>query len=120
MGQTPPKTVGSKSPTARSSIFRSPSAVRIVVPFRKQLGSDGPAQPSAWLPRCLPPPKRSTNHEKGPASAGVVLAIIADAAMAPILARLRREVWRPASEFSKGVILVSSLICLLTLTGLIS
>ena len=35
MAHVPPNAVGSKSPTAKSSIFRSPAAVRIVVPLRK-------------------------------------------------------------------------------------
>src|SRR5207342_989048 len=37
MGRSPPNIVGSISPTTRSSILRSPLAVRIIVPFRKQL-----------------------------------------------------------------------------------
>jgi hypothetical protein len=37
MGRMPPNTVGIMSPTLRSSILRSPDAVEIRVPFRKQL-----------------------------------------------------------------------------------
>src|SRR5208282_4323734 len=77
---------GSKSPIARSSIVLSPSAVRIVVPFRKQLGpGGGPGDPSA---------------------AGVVFikpAKIADAAMAPIFMRLRRDLWIPFGGFSRPI-----------------
>src|ERR1700679_1238710 len=36
MGRSPPNFVGSRSPTARSSIFLSPLTVLIVVPFGKQ------------------------------------------------------------------------------------
>src|SRR5271165_1165547 len=84
---------GSKSPTARSSIVLSPSAVRIVVPFRKQLGpGGGPGGPGGG--------------PGGPAAAGVVFikpAKIADAAMAPMFMRLRRDLWIPFGGFSRPI-----------------
>src|SRR5258708_231413 len=51
MGRRPPNIVGSRSPTARSSIFLSPLTVLIVVPFRKQLVASPFAQP---FPTSLP------------------------------------------------------------------
>src|SRR5205085_3677532 len=91
MGHIPPKTVGSKSPMARSSIFTAPSTVRIVVPFRKQL------LPCLLLLLLL----LSLLLLLLSANTGVVLAIIADANRALILMRLRRELWRPVSGFSR-------------------
>src|ERR1700722_11434810 len=56
MGRNPPNIVGSKSPIARSSILRSPSAVRIFVPFRKQFAPLPPLPlPLPLLPLPLPP-----------------------------------------------------------------
>src|ERR1700751_894523 len=57
-GLSPPNIVGSKSPIARSSIARSPSAVRILVPFRKQLNvqrAGGQADAAVVLARTTTP-----------------------------------------------------------------
>src|ERR1700722_13373144 len=69
MGRNPPNIVGNKSPIARSSILRSPSAVRIFVPFKKQL---------------------DLHRAGGQANAVVVLAKTTDPKMAPIAIMLRR------------------------------
>src|ERR1700730_8052747 len=85
-GRSPPNLVGSKSPILRSSTLRSPSAVRIFVPFKKQL---------------------DLHRAGGQANAVVVLARTTDPKMAPIaimLRRVRREV-RSAS-FTSGVKIV--------------
>src|ERR1700693_4157391 len=47
MGRTPPNTVGSKSPIARSSIFRSPVVVWILVPRSKHLHENTDEQRAA-------------------------------------------------------------------------
>src|SRR5262249_39907450 len=100
MGHIPPKTVGSKSPTARSSIFLSPSAVRIVVPFRKQ-GLFWPFWPGFWSawPLGLVCP-----------ADGLVVVKLAEAADAPItlaFTRLRRDTRIPVSAFSNFGMLTS-------------
>src|ERR1700730_7906950 len=111
MGQIPPNTVGSKSPTARSSIFLSPSAGRIVGPFRKRLLLILLSLLLLLLLSLLLLLLLSLLLLLLllllSAAAGVVLAIIADASMALILMRLRRELWRPVSGFSRACIFTS-------------
>src|SRR5215469_13677586 len=104
MAHVPPKTVGSKSPTAKSSIFLSPSAVRIVVPFRKQglsLFWPGPwfgFWPGPWFGLGL----------AAVAGLGVVnLAKAAVPAIAPTFMRLRRDLRISVGTFSRAVILAS-------------
>src|SRR5271165_6849077 len=91
---------GSKSPTPRSSIVLSPSAVRIVVPFRKQVGpGGGQGGPGGG-------PGGPGGGPGGPAAAGVFFikpAKIADAAMAPMFMRLRRDLWIPFGGFSRPI-----------------
>src|SRR5208283_1738427 len=105
---------GSKSPTARSSIVLSPSAVRIVVPFRKQLGpgggpggpGGGPGGPGGGPGGPGGGPGGPGGGPGGPAAAGVVFikpAKIADAAMAPMFMRLRRDLWIPFGGFSRPI-----------------
>jgi hypothetical protein len=93
IGTLPPNTVGTKSPTLRSSTFLSPRTVRISVPLRKQCSSR-PFR-SRWLRSRSSRSRRSSqswsSRRKRSAETGVVLAIIADATTAPIRMRLRRE-----------------------------
>src|ERR1700733_13483696 len=87
-GRNPPNIVGSRSPTARSSIFLSPLTVLIVVPFRKQLVAFPFAQP---FPTSLP-------FFPQFAEAGSVfdrLPSAANARIAPIFMVLRRGRWGP-------------------------
>src|SRR6516225_1481977 len=98
MAHVPPKTVGSKSPTAKSSIFRSPAAVRIVVPFRKQGSLFWPGPGGFW-----PGPG---GFWPGAACAGVLSAVklakIADPPIAPTFMRLRRDLRIPVETFSRA------------------
>src|SRR6266852_711047 len=103
MGHIPPKTVGSKSPTAKSSIFLSPSAVRIFVPFRKHFLCSLSSLfrlSLFWLSSLL---------WLFCAAAGLVfvkLAKSADAPIAPTFMRLRRDLWKPVyGLFRSGILL---------------
>src|SRR5277367_6559092 len=106
MGRNPPNIVGSRSPTARSSILRSPSAVRILVPLRKQL----------LLPPPLPPPpvvgtltQMSLNGHGAHiclAAAAWTVPSTAGTAIAPIIIMLRRVRCIPAFEFSNALVMV--------------
>src|SRR6516164_5717218 len=98
MAHVPPNTVGSKSPTAKSSIFLSPSVVRIAVPFRKHwLFWPGPwfgFWPGPWFGLGL----------AAAAGLGVVnLAKAAVPAIAPTFMRLRRDVRILVGTFSRAV-----------------
>src|ERR1700757_4026287 len=96
MGHAPPNTVGSRSPTAKSSIFLSPSVVRIVVPFIKHCGPDlGPG----------PGPGLGPGPGPGPGTkswALANLAKIAHAAITPIFVILRRDFQIPVGAFSRS------------------
>src|ERR1700727_1680461 len=97
MGRSPPNSVGSRSPTARSSIFLSPLTVLIVVPFRKQLAFPF-AQP---FPTGLSFPQF--------AEAGFVFETLpraANATIAPIFTRLRRVRCVPEAKFSNSLVMV--------------
>src|SRR5271166_5178795 len=99
MAHVPPKTVGSKSPTAKSSIFRSPAAVRIVVPFRKhgRRATGVGAAVGATVVVCA---------DVG--LGAVKLAKIADPPIAPIFMRLRRDRRIPLGTFSRAVMFAYS------------
>ena len=92
MAHVPPKTVGSKSPTVKSSIFRSPAAVRIVVPFRKHGRATGVGLAVVAAVVCA---------DVG--LGAVKLAKIADPPIAPILMRFRRDRRIPVGTFSRAV-----------------
>src|SRR5580700_10721587 len=98
MGRIPPKRLGSKSPATSSSIFLSPSAVWIVVPFRKHIGPLGPGGGGGGPP---PGGPGGGGGPGGAAEVGVTPAKIADAAIAPIFIRLRRDLRIPLS-FSRS------------------
>src|ERR1700729_562097 len=82
MGRSPPNLVRSKSPTARSSILRSPSAVSIFVPLRKQL---------------------ALQRAGGQANAAV-LARTTDPKIAPILTMFRRVRRAVSPESSRSAV----------------
>src|SRR3984957_8021843 len=82
MGRSPPYLVRSKSPTARSSILRSPSAVSIFVPLRKQL---------------------ALQRAGGQANAAV-LARTTDPKIAPILTMFRRVRRAVSPESSRSAV----------------
>src|ERR1700689_4779475 len=91
-GPTPPNFVGSKSPTLRSSILRSPSAVSIFVPFRKQAG----------VGQLL---------SLGEQAVAAVFARTTEPKITPIrmmLRRVRREVWPESSRSAVKVVLLVS------------
>src|ERR1700679_2369509 len=97
--------VGSRSPTARSSILSSPSVVRILVPLRKQL----------LLPPPLPPPplvgtlKQTSLSGHGrhtcPAAAAWTVPSTAGTAIAPIFMMLRRVRCVPELEFPNSLVM---------------
>src|SRR5215472_10952956 len=99
MGHIPPNTVGSKSPMAKSSIFLSPAAVRITVPFRKHWLWFWPFWPGFW-----PGPWPGLGLVC-PADGLVVvkLAKTADTPITPIFTRLRRDLRIPVGAFSRAV-----------------
>src|SRR5690242_7084184 len=101
MAHVPPKTVGNKSATARSSIFLSPSAVRIVVPFRKHL--------LPWLLLFCPWLLLFCPWLVCPVDGLVVVKIAnaADAPITPTFTRLRRDLRIPVGGFPKSGMLAS-------------